>query len=249
MDDAGPLLAVEEIGIRFGGLTAVEGLSLEVHPGTVVSVIGPNGAGKSTLFNLISGALRPGTGRVRFRRQDVTGWPPYRIQRAGLARSFQITNLFFDLTVFENLRLACQVLEPAGRRLLPVARSHRALGRVRALLARFELTHRADDLAGVLSHGEQRRLEIAMTLAGEPAMILLDEPTQGMSQGDTRDTDRLIRELARDSAILLIEHDIELVMDISDRVVVMHQGRKLAEGAPEMVQADEAVQKAYLGEA
>lgn len=243
------LLELDGLGIRFGGLAAVKGLTMSVEEGSVTSVIGPNGAGKSTLFNLVSGALRPGSGRVLFGGSDVTGMPPEKLLRAGLARSFQITNLFFQLPVHENLRLACQAWEPTRRALLPLGRSRRAAAQVDKLLERFELQHRAGELAGNLSHGEQRRLEIAVTLAHDPRLLLLDEPTQGMSHGDTADTARLIRELARDTTILLIEHDIDLVMALSDRVVVMHLGEKLADDVPEAVSRDPAVRKAYLGEA
>jgi branched-chain amino acid transport system ATP-binding protein len=212
-------------------------------------VIGPNGAGKSTLFNLISGLIRPQAGRVVLGGVDRTGCSPHLMQRAGLGRSFQITNLFFELTVFENLRLAAQRLETAGRLLLPVRRSGLALARVEALIERFSLAAKVGELAGALSHGEQRRLEIAVALAAEPSILLLDEPTQGMSHADTADTANLIRDLARDVTILLIEHDIGVVMDISNHIVVMHQGKKLAEGAPAVVRADPAVKAAYFGHA
>ncbi|MDQ4061614.1 MAG: ATP-binding cassette domain-containing protein, partial [Pseudomonadota bacterium] len=186
---------------------------------------------------------------VIFDGVDCTGAPPHRLRAAGIGRSFQITNLFFELTVFENLRLASQVLEPLGKRILPVRRSREAIERVHALLDRFRLDARADELAGALSHGEQRRLEIAVALASKPKLLMLDEPTQGMSHGDTEDTAQLIRSLASDVSILLIEHDIGLVMNISDHVIVMHQGRKLAEGPPREVRADPAVQAAYFGHA
>ena len=210
-------------------------------------MIGPNGAGKSTLFNLVSGALKPQRGRVSFAGADVTGWPTHRLLEAGLSRSFQITNLFFELSVFENLRLAAQVLEPAGRALLPVARSTAARDRAEELIEQFGLSAKATGLAGHLSHGEQRRLEIAMALACRPKLLLLDEPTQGMSHGDTQATASMIKGLAGALTILLIEHDIGVVMNLSDHVVVMHQGAKLAEGAPQDVRDNAAVQKAYLG--
>ncbi len=249
MNAALSILAVQGLGVSFGGLAAVKNVSFEVRRGAVTSVIGPNGAGKSTLFNLISGAIRPGSGRVDFKGTNVTGWSPYRINNAGLARSFQITNLFFDLPVAENLRLAAQTLEPGSRLLALSGKSTRARAKVDELLERFELTPKASELAGYLSHGEQRRLEIAVALASEPELLLLDEPTQGMSHGDTADTKRMIQALARDMSVLLIEHDIDLVMELSAWVVVMHQGQKLSEGPPEAVRVDPAVRKAYLGEA
>lgn len=243
-----PLLELDRLSVRFGGLAAVNEVSMNVEEGTLTSVIGPNGAGKSTLFNLISGAIRPHGGRVILNGRNVTRLPPEKLLRAGLARSFQITNLFFELPVRENLRLACQAWEPPLRSVLPLGRSRRANQQVDKLLARLDLEHRAAELAGNLSHGEQRRLEIAVTLAHEPSLLLLDEPTQGMSHGDTADTARLIRELVGETTILLIEHDIDLVMDLSDRVVVMHLGEKLADSTPEEVSCNPAVRKAYLGE-
>jgi branched-chain amino acid transport system ATP-binding protein len=244
---AGPVLRVENLAIQFGALKAVSDLSFSAEAGQITSIIGPNGAGKSTLFNLVSGSLRPQKGSVRFAGSNVTGWPTHRLLREGLSRSFQITNLFFELSVFENLRLASQILEPAGRWLLPVAHSKAVRARAEELLERFELTAKAGGLAGHLSHGEQRRLEIAMALACRPRLLLLDEPTQGMSHGDTQSTAALIKALAGDLTILLIEHDIDVVMNLSDHVVVMHQGAKLAEGTPREVRENPAVQKAYLG--
>ena len=245
------ILSVEGLSVQFGPLRAVQDVSFDAHSGRITAVIGPNGAGKSSLFNLISGAIRPSTGRVRFDGRDVTGLPPHRMLASGLSRSFQITNLFFELPVRENLRLAAQYLEQGRGLLRPIARSAQATQRVEELLAQFELARQADELAGFLSHGEQRRLEIAVALASRPRMQLLDEPTQGMSHADTRETEVLIRRLAREEglSILLVEHDVDLVMDLSDHVVVMHQGQKLAEGTPAAVRANPAVQAAYFGEA
>lgn len=244
------ILQVRGLTVRFGPLVAVDGVSFDAQRGHITSVIGPNGAGKSSLFNLISGAIRPSSGQVLFDGRDVTGLRPDRMLAAGLARSFQITNLFFELPVRENLRLAAQFVE-GGRGLLRGAQASRAaLSRVDELIDRFELHAKGEELAGALSHGEQRRLEIAVALASSPRMLLLDEPTQGMSQTDTRDTELLIRSLADEGlSILIVEHDVELVMTLSDHVVVMHQGARLAEGPPQQVRADPAVQAAYFGEA
>lgn len=243
------VLEVHGLGVAFGGIRAVDGVSFSAERNAITTVIGPNGAGKSTLFNLISGLIRPQAGRVLLGGVDRTGCSPHLMQRAGLGRSFQITNLFFELTVFENLRLAAQRLESKGRLLLPVRLSGLALARVETLIERFSLAPKIGELAGALSHGEQRRLEIAVALAAEPSILLLDEPTQGMSHADTADTSSLIRDLARDVTILLIEHDIGVVMDISNHIVVMHQGKKLAEGTPSAVRADPAVKAAYFGHA
>jgi branched-chain amino acid transport system ATP-binding protein len=245
------ILSVRGLTVRFGALTAVDDVSFDAVRGHITSVIGPNGAGKSSLFNLISGAIAPRAGRVFLDGRDVTGWRPNRLLAAGLARSFQITNLFFELTVRENLRLAAQFVEPGAQLanvLRPVAASRAALARVDELTERFGLSAKLDELAGYLSHGEQRRLEIAVALAARPRLLLLDEPTQGMSHADTQDTAMLIKGLAGDLSILLIEHDVGLVMDLSDHVIVMHQGAKLAEGTPHDVRSNPAVQAAYFGE-
>jgi branched-chain amino acid transport system ATP-binding protein len=244
-----PVLEVQNLSVRFGGLRAVDDVSLTAARHRITTIIGPNGAGKSTLFNLISGALRPHEGHVWIDGHDYTGAPPYRMQAAGLARSFQITNLFFELSVVENLRLAAQVLEPLRKAWRPVSASRTAFVRVAELLERFGLAERAHVAAGDLSHGEQRRLEVAVALACRPKVLLLDEPTQGMSHGDTADTAALIKSLKEDVTIVLIEHDIGLVMSLSDYVIVMHQGRKLAEGTPAAVKANPAVQAAYFGQA
>lgn len=246
-----PILSVRGLTVRFGALVAVNDVSFDAERGRITSVIGPNGAGKSSLFNLISGAIAPRAGRTLLDGADVTGWKPDRLLKAGLARSFQITNLFFELSVRENLRLAAQFVQPGPQLvnvLRPVSASRAALARVDELTERFGLHDKLDELAGYLSHGEQRRLEIAVALAARPRLLLLDEPTQGMSHIDTQDTAALIRSLAGDLSILLIEHDVELVMNLSDHVVVMHQGAKLAEGTPQAVRANPAVQAAYFGE-
>jgi len=244
------ILSVSDLSVRFGALMAVNGVSFDARRGEITSVIGPNGAGKSTLFNLVSGAIRPSAGRVVFDGQELTGSPPHQMLGAGLARSFQITNLFFELSVRENLRLAAQFLEQGRGLLRPVASSRVAQQRVDELIERFRLERKQEELAGFLSHGEQRRLEIAVALAARPRMLLLDEPTQGMSHADTQETGEMIRSLAGESlSILLVEHDVDLVMSLSDHVVVMHQGQKLAEGSPQQVRSNPAVQSAYFGDA
>ena len=244
-----PVLEARNLSIAFGGLRAVDDVSFSVERNRITTIIGPNGAGKSTLFNLISGSIPPRSGHILVEGVDHTAQPPYKMQAAGLARSFQITNLFFDLSVAENLRLASQILEPWSMALRPVSASRKALERVDELLARFQLADKASYQAGELSHGEQRRLEVAVALACKPKVLLLDEPTQGMSHGDTQDTALLIKSLAADVTVLLIEHDIGLVMSLSDHVIVMHQGQKIAEGGPAEVRSNPAVQAAYFGHA
>ena len=241
------VMTIDGLSKSFGGLKAVDNVSFEVASNAITTVIGPNGAGKTTLFNLVSGAISPAAGKVHLRGKDVTGFGPAELQRAGVARSFQITNLFFEMTVRENLRLAAQRLEPLSHTLRPLRRIGRAAEKVDALMERFGFSEKAHEQVGFLSHGEQRRLEVAMCLASDPAIIMLDEPTQGMSHGDTEDTAEMIRGLKNEVSILLIEHDIGLVMDLSNHVIVMHQGQKLAEGEPTEIRANPAVQAAYFG--
>jgi branched-chain amino acid transport system ATP-binding protein len=241
------MIKVTDLSKSFGGLRAVDALTFEAATHRVTSIIGPNGAGKSTAFNLIAGTLRPDAGQVMFDGRDVTALPPWRLARLGIARSFQITNLFFGLSVFENVRLACQSGERRGRYLVRLDRLRAPAERAAAILEEFALDRQAGELVGNLSHGDQRRVEIALCMALEPKVLMLDEPTQGMSPAETAEVDALIKSLAGRVTVLLIEHDIDLVMSISDHVVVMHQGRKLFEGTPEAVRASAAVREAYLG--
>ena len=241
------VLELSGLTVNFGALVAVNNMQMAVERGRITSVIGPNGAGKSTLFNLISGNLKPTAGQVKLEGRRITGRSVNEISRLGLGRSFQITNLFFDLSVRDNLLVAAQVLEPWQRLLRSPRLSERAAVRAEELLAQFGLESKADEMVGHLSHGEQRRLEIAVSLAAGPKLLLLDEPTQGMAHEDTLETTQLIRRLAGDITILLIEHDVGLVMDVSDHVVVMHLGEKLAEGSPADIRSNERVLDAYLG--
>jgi branched-chain amino acid transport system ATP-binding protein len=246
--NADVILDIKNISVAFGALKAVDRVSFKARRGQITSLIGPNGAGKSTLFNLVSGAIRPSGGSVEFNGAEVTGFSPHKLLHAGLARSFQITKLFFELSVRENLRLAAQSLESARHAFLPLSRNHHARQRVDELIEQFRLHQKANEQAGYLSHGEQRRLEIAVALACKPKLLLLDEPTQGMSHADTEETGAMIQSLAGEVSILLVEHDVGLVMGLSDHVVVMAQGAKLAEGAPAEVRANSAVQAAYFGQ-
>jgi branched-chain amino acid transport system ATP-binding protein len=241
------MIRVTNLSRSFGALRAVQSLSFEAASRRITSIIGPNGAGKSTVFNLISGTLAPDAGTVELDGRDVTGEPSYRLARLGIARSFQITNLCFGLSVHENVRLACQSRERRSRYLVRLDRLAPPAARADELLAQFGLADHADELVGNLSHGDQRRLEIAVTMALAPKILLLDEPTQGMSPAETAEIDALIKSLAGRVTVLLIEHDIELVMSISDHVIVMHQGGKLYEGTPAEVRASAAVRDAYLG--
>ena len=248
MNKAEVILKAINLSKRFGGLAAVDDVSFEVTPFGVTSIIGPNGAGKSTLFNLLSGTFKPDSGSVLLNDQNVTRMSPEERLFSGMARSFQITNLFFDLTVIDNLRLASQALQSRSYLYLPLNKCEIALARADELLVEFGLLESQNQLAGALSHGQQRRLEIAVTLATRPKLLLLDEPTQGMSQGDTQETAELIKQLGSKITVLLIEHDVDLVMDLSKAVIVMAQGKKLAEGSPQEVRSNPLVQAAYVGE-
>ena len=246
---SGPMLEIEGLSRHFGALAALNDVSFQVRPGEIFSVIGPNGAGKSTLFNVITGLHAPTAGRVRFRGDDITGRAPEIINRLGVAKTFQITNIFPEISVLENVRVACQSRAPVAGRLASLWRRPDVDGRVEALLDAFGLTARREELAENLSHGEQRYLEICLALATEPTLLLLDEPTAGMTPGETKDATALIRAIARERGLtlLLIEHDMSVVMGISDRVAVLHFGRKIAEGPPEAIRTDPAVVDAYLG--
>ena len=244
-----PMLEVEGVSKSFGALAALSRVSLMVREGEVFSVIGPNGAGKSTLFNVISGLHAPTAGRIVFRGKEVTGLGPEVINRRGFAKTFQITNIFPGISVYDNVRVAAQSRMPVSGRLPSLWRLPDVEGPVMELLSAFGLAARRDELAQNLSHGEQRYLEICLALATEPALLLLDEPTAGMTPGETKEATALIRRIALDRhlTVLLIEHDMSVVMGISDRIAVLHFGEKIAEGSPEAIRSDPKVLDAYLG--
>ncbi len=244
-----PLLAARGITKRFGGLTAVGGVSLELTQGTIHAVIGPNGAGKSTLTHLLSGDIAPSSGTVTLAGRDVTGWPPERISRAGLGRSYQKTNIFLPFTVWENVRLAAQSRNQHAARWLRRAGSFTDTNeRAARALELAGLQQRRDAVAGTMSHGEQRQLEIAMSLATQPRVLLLDEPLAGMGTAEAERMVGLLLRLKPEHAMMLVEHDMDAVFALADRLTVMVNGQVIASGEPTQVRADPTVQTAYLGE-
>jgi branched-chain amino acid transport system ATP-binding protein len=243
------VLEVRDVRKTFDGFMAVAGVSLRVERGQIAAIIGPNGAGKTTFFNLVTGHLRPDTGTVVLDGRDVTGLAPHDVCRLGLGRSFQRTNIFPKLTVYENVQAAFLSHRGRGRNLWTrVENLYR--DETQALLASLGLREHAEETSGFLSHGAQKQLELGIALASEPALLLLDEPTAGMSATETRETIRLIEGLARERNLTLLftEHDMEVVFSIAQRIFVLHQGRVIAQGTPAEVRADAEVRRVYLGE-
>jgi len=243
-----PILATANLTRRFGGLTAVDRVTLELGANSIHAIIGPNGAGKSTLVNLLSGELEPSSGTVSLRGQDITHWSSDRIARHGVARTFQHSNLFADATAFENCRLAAQSRDTRVMRCMKPAESYRewndAANRALAIVG---LAERGNLRARSLSHGEQRALEIAMSLATSPSILLLDEPLAGMAAEESARIVALLKQLSADHALLLIEHDMDAVFALADCLTVMVNGAVLASGKPEAIRANADVQRAYLG--
>ena len=241
-------LVVRDLSKNFGALRAVDGVNLEIRDGHVHSLIGPNGAGKTTLFNCISGFLRPTDGQVFLNGLDVTAWPPHRLVVAGLARTFQITQVFNDLTVIENVALGARSRLGRNLQMWPRPQSAaEAQDCAYEVLDILGLAEQAGANADHLAHGDKRILEIAIALALQPYVLLLDEPTAGMSPGETERIGALIRRITKRSTVLLVEHDMEIVLGISDEITVMTQGRVIASGTPDAVSRDPLVRDAYLG--
>lgn len=243
-------VALRAVGLhkRFGGLTAVSDVSLDLHAGDIHAVIGPNGAGKSTLINLLSGDLTPSGGEILLEGRDITRLAPDRRARAGLGRSYQKTTIFPQFTAQENVRLAAQAHAASPLKMFGGVASDKAVNRQTAdALEQARLAARAKMIATHLSHGEQRQLEIAMVLATQPRIILLDEPLAGMGQFEARKVVDLIASLKKGRAVLVVEHDMDAVFELADRLTVMADGRVIASGPPQEVRTDPAVRLAYLG--
>ena len=241
-------LVLEGVSRHFGGLKAVDNVNLTVQPGERRAVIGPNGAGKTTLFNLISGELRATAGTIKLFGTDVTGLAPHRRAVRGIARTFQITKLFPNLTVFENVLVACEALDRRKFTMhRPLSSCTDLVNRAAALLGEFHLSAFAQELARHLSYGDQRKLEVALSMAGRPRLLLLDEPMAGLSSGERDAMQALLQKLNPSIAVLLIEHDIDVAFGFADMVTVLHQGKVLAAGHKDAVSANRRVQESYLG--
>jgi branched-chain amino acid transport system ATP-binding protein len=241
------ILRTDGLSKSFGGLCAVNSVDFELSPGRLHAIIGPNGAGKTTFFNLITGLLTPDAGRVTFLGRDITGMKPHRISRLGLARTLQIKSVFDGLTVYDNIWVAAHSRLGFLHPLRPTTSFRATAEKVERLLAQLGLVKVRDELAGNLSYGDVALLEIAIALATEPKLLLLDEPVAGMSPSETHSTVELVKELSKSVNIVLIEHDMEVVFDAADTITVMNQGAVLCQGPPDRIARDARVQEAYLG--
>jgi branched-chain amino acid transport system ATP-binding protein len=243
-----PLLQAQGVSKRFGKFVALNGVTASFQPGKLTAIIGPNGAGKSTFFNVVSGAFPPSEGRIRFQGRDITGLAQHEYARVGIAKSFQITNVFKQLSAHENVRVAAQMRQTRFQLWRPRASLRGLIEQADALLARVGLADLRDKTAADLAHGQQRALEIAMALASEPVLLLMDEPTAGMSPEETTVMMQLITELAAERTLVLVEHKMKLVMGLCERLIVLHHGEFLAEGTPDEIRNNAEVRRVYLGE-
>ena len=245
---APPILEVQGISKRFGNFVALNKVSASFQPRKLSAIIGPNGAGKSTFFNVVSGAFAPSEGRLRFNGRDITGLAQHQFARIGIAKSFQITNLFKQLSAHENVRVAVQMRHARFELFKPRAAMSELADRASTLLQRVGLAEHAHRPAADLAHGQQRALEVAMALAAEPELLLMDEPTAGMSPEETQVMMDLITALAAERSVILVEHKMKLVMGICERLLVLHHGEFLAEGTPADIKANDEVRRVYLGQ-
>jgi len=248
MED-GTILEMIDLYKNFGDLMAINGFSLSIGKGKRHAIIGPNGAGKTTLFNLLSGRFKPTRGRILFNGRDITGMAPYRISRLGIARSFQIINVFPQLSVFENVHAVLMSKNHIRYNFLRnVKRWEKVAQEAVSLLEQIGLLEKKEVPAGFLSYGEQRGLEVGLTIASDPALILLDEPTAGMSMDETRQAIKLIDRVTKGKTLVIIEHDMEVIFSLADVITVMHYGEIVATGSPEEIRKDQKVKEAYLGD-
>lgn len=242
------LLEIKGLYKDFSGIKIIEGIDLSVKRGERHAIIGPNGAGKTTFFNLLTGRYKPSKGHIYFNGREITGWPPHKINRMGISRSFQITNIFPGLTVFENVRAAVLSKNHIRFNLISQVDGMKNITEeTYFILQKINLLDKKDRLAGELAYGEQRALEIGITLATDPILIMLDEPTAGMSIDETREVVKLIDQLTRGKTLMIIEHDMEVVFTLADIITVIHYGKVLATGRPEEIRENPLVKDAYLG--
>jgi branched-chain amino acid transport system ATP-binding protein len=244
----GPCLVLKDLSIDFGGLRAVDGVNLTIEQGERRVLMGPNGAGKTTLFNLISGIYPPSRGRIIYFDKDISRYPIYRRAALGIARTYQITNLFRCLTVAENILMACQALERTKFVMFRTLSSYRChMDRCDEVLKEFDLWEKRNELVKNLSHGDQRRIEVAMALAEKPRLLLLDEPAAGLSSAETQDLTLLLKKLDPSITIVLIEHDLDVAFEFAERITVLYQGKFLTEGTKEEIRNNSTVHEIYLG--
>ncbi|MCK9516368.1 MAG: ABC transporter ATP-binding protein [Ottowia sp.] len=246
-----PLLVVDRLCKRFGGVSAVADMDLTVPAGETLAIIGPNGAGKTTFYNLLSGRMKPSSGRITLRGRDITGLPPHRISRLGVSRSFQINNIFTEMTVRQNVEVAVTAKQGQSRRWANRASANRVVQQeAQSLLQQLGIAHLGAQPAGTISYGDKRLVEIAVVLATRPELVLLDEPTAGMTPEETARIIAMVRALAKTGryTFLVTEHDMRVVFDVADRILVMHHGRELALGPPEAIRSNPDVRQAYLGD-
>jgi len=242
------IIKTESLTKRFGGLVAVNNVDLSIEENRLTSIIGPNGAGKTTLYNLLIGLMKPDSGQIYFQGKDITGYPPHRIVKEGIARSFQILNIFTELSLFENIRIAVQAERGHGLEMLSSTGSlDEVNGRTYEIIKNIGLEGRENIAAKNLSYGDRRILEIGIALASNPKLLLLDEPTSGLASRETGSMTDFIQGLARDLTVVVIEHDMNVVLSISDHIAVLHQGKVIAEGTPDQIRQNDEVQEAYLG--
>ncbi len=242
------IFKTEKLTKRFGGLVAINEVGIGFEENRLTSIIGPNGAGKTTLFNLLTGLIKPDAGKVHFKGKEITDYPPHRIVKEGIARSFQISNVFTELPLFENIRIAVQAEKGHGFEMLSSINSlDKVNGRTSEIIKTIGLDGKEDIITKNLSYGDKRILEIGIALASNPKVLLLDEPTSGLASRETGKMTEFIQSLSRGLTLIVIEHDMNLVLSISDHIIVLHQGRVIAEGTPDGIKQNDEVQEAYLG--